>query len=45
MKEAEARYMNYLAEDMREMRMNRMNTAFILMLLTVTAFLIYVILV
>jgi hypothetical protein len=43
MEEAETRYTHYLAEEMREMRSNRMKTAFVLMLLTVTKFLIYVI--
>ena len=45
--EAEARYMNYLAGERREMRRNRMKTSFIVIpiLLIVTAFLFYVIVV
>ena len=43
--EVEARYAHYLAEEMRAMRRNRMKNAFVLILLIVTAFLIYVILV
>jgi hypothetical protein len=45
MEEAEDRYTHCLAELMREMRRNRMKTAFPLMLLIVTAFVIYVILI
>jgi hypothetical protein len=45
MEEAEARYTHYLAEDMRMMRRNRMKNAFVLILLIVTAFLIYLLLV
>ena len=45
--EAEARYMNYLAGERREMMRNRMKTSFIVIpiLLIVTAFLFYVIVV
>jgi hypothetical protein len=45
MEEAEARYAHYLAEEMRVMRRNRMKNAFVLILLIVTAFLIYVLIV
>jgi hypothetical protein len=45
MKEAKARYAHYLAEEMRVMRRNPMKTAFILILLIVTVFLLCVILV
>jgi hypothetical protein len=38
MEEAEARYAHYLAEEMREIRRNRMKTAFVLMLLIVLHF-------
>ena len=43
MAEAQARYAHFLAEEMREMRSNRMKTIIIVMQLIVTAFLVYVI--
>ena len=43
MAEAQARYAHFLAEEMREMRRNRMKTIIIVILLIVTALLVYVI--
>jgi len=43
--EPEGRYTRYLAGERREMSMNRMKTTFIVMMLIVTAFLFYVIVV